>query len=392
MPSPRSAAARAAVLRSLKPLDAGGAATALVAAVFVAAAVQDSYKIPPTLAAGVAAAALLRECLLMLLAVLARASESALDDRIVALVAEEARHPVTRVVYYIAAVAATASAVDAHLQWEELAFVRGAVLVVKLGAGLAFAVRATHLATVASEAVARSLSDSCEHIRVSATPLVITLRYFTLVASLVFVAMLLGWDVGAAVAGLGVGGVAVAFAMQNVLQDCLAFAVLLLDRPFRVGCAVSVGGVDGTVEGIGLKSTRVRDFDGALHVFPNKVVGGAQIVNHTACRETEQGAHRAVLEIDLAYTTSTDELEQFPALATAAAEEEEGVHVLYCRLDRLTDYGFLWKVHFYVDGKVWVSAERSRALLRVVAAARRAGLRLSSEARATRWAPHSPAP
>lgn len=80
----------------------------------------------------------------------------------------------------------------------------------------------------------------------------------------------LGVDVGALVAGLGVGGIAVALAAQNVLGDFLASLSIVLDKPFVVGDFIVVGNDLGTVENIGIKTTRVRSLSGEELIFANK--------------------------------------------------------------------------------------------------------------------------
>ena len=74
----------------------------------------------------------------------------------------------------------------------------------------------------------------------------------------------LGFDVTALVAGLGIGGVALALAVQNILGDLFACAAIALDKPFVVGDFIVVDNLRGTVESVGLKTTRVRGLDGEL--------------------------------------------------------------------------------------------------------------------------------
>lgn len=97
---------------------------------------------------------------------------------------------------------------------------------------------------------------------------------------LIFALGALGIKVTALVAGLGIGGVAVALAAQAVLGDVFSAIAIFLDKPFVVGDAVSVDGLQGTVEHIGMKTTRVRSLSGEMLVFPNSLLTSSKIRNY----------------------------------------------------------------------------------------------------------------
>lgn len=92
----------------------------------------------------------------------------------------------------------------------------------------------------------------------------------------------LGVNVTAAVASLSIGGLALGLAAQDTLANLFGAVAIFADRPFRVGDRVKLEAVDGTVENIGLRSTRVRNLDGHLVTIPNKTMGNATITNITA--------------------------------------------------------------------------------------------------------------
>ena len=89
----------------------------------------------------------------------------------------------------------------------------------------------------------------------------------------------LGVNITALVAGLGIGGVAVALALQNVLGDLLASLAIVLDKPFVVGDAIGVGEVSGQVERVGIKTTRLRSVEGEQLVIANADLLKARIRN-----------------------------------------------------------------------------------------------------------------
>ena len=90
----------------------------------------------------------------------------------------------------------------------------------------------------------------------------------------------LGVDVTAMVAGLGVGGIAVALTAQNILGDLFASLSIVLDRPFAVSDFITVGDLLGTVEHVGLKSTRLRSLWGEQLIFPNNDLLSSRIRNY----------------------------------------------------------------------------------------------------------------
>jgi small-conductance mechanosensitive channel len=119
----------------------------------------------------------------------------------------------------------------------------------------------------------------------------------------------LGIDITALVAGLGIGGIAVALAVQNVFGDLFASLSITLDRPFVVGDFLIVGDVLGTVETIGVKSTRLRSLSGEQVVMANSDLLSSRVRNYG--RMTER---RVVFATGVTYETSIEALERIPRL------------------------------------------------------------------------------
>lgn len=90
------------------------------------------------------------------------------------------------------------------------------------------------------------------------------------------------FNVGALLAGAGIFAMAIAFAAQSTIANLFGTASLILDRPFSIGDRIVVSGKDGTVESIGLRSTKVRSFDGTLWFIPNKEMTESTIENYAA--------------------------------------------------------------------------------------------------------------
>lgn len=130
----------------------------------------------------------------------------------------------------------------------------------------------------------------------------------------------LGIDITALVAGLGIGGIAVALAVQNVLGDLLASLSITLDRPFVVGDAVAVGDFNGTVEQIGIKSVRLRSVNGEQIVMSNADMLSSRLRNYGRMRE-----RRSVFTINLALDSAPEKLKNVPAGLRAIIEAEQNV-------------------------------------------------------------------
>jgi len=121
-------------------------------------------------------------------------------------------------------------------------------------------------------------------------------RFVVLIFALVMAASQLGINVGAALAGIGIVGVALGLAAQDTLANTIAGFVIFWDKPFAVGDYVTVRGQYGCVTGITLRSTRIRTQDNMLVVIPNKHIVDEVLVNHT-----QNGPLRLNVPVSIAY-------------------------------------------------------------------------------------------
>jgi len=116
----------------------------------------------------------------------------------------------------------------------------------------------------------------------NAVGLIRVLVTFALFAiALVVVLSNLGWNVSGLIAGLGVGGIAIGLAAQGIFADLFAALAIIFDRPFRRGDAITYDKSSGTVEAIGLKSTRIRGANGEQRIIANKQLLDKEIINNT---------------------------------------------------------------------------------------------------------------
>jgi small-conductance mechanosensitive channel len=128
----------------------------------------------------------------------------------------------------------------------------------------------------------------------------------------------LNFDINALVTGLGIGGVAVALAVQNVLGDLFASLAIVLDKPFVIGDFIVVGDCLGSVEHIGLKTTRLRSLGGELIVYSNAELLKGRVHNYK-----QMVRRRVVFTLGVTYQTSAEKLETIPVIVREAVESQQ---------------------------------------------------------------------
>jgi len=152
----------------------------------------------------------------------------------------------------------------------------------------------------------------------SAMGIIRVLVTFTLFAvALILVLSNLGVNVAGLVAGLGIGGIAIGLAAQGVFADLFAGLSILFDRPFRIGDNIKYGDSSGTVEAIGMKTTRIRSFTGERIIISNKNLLDMEIQN-----VTERDHIRLSFTLGVTYETPPDKLAKLPGLLRALGEAE----------------------------------------------------------------------
>lgn len=152
-----------------------------------------------------------------------------------------------------------------------------------------------------------------------------------------------GVDITALIAGLGIGGIAVALALQNVLSDLFASLSIVLDKPFVVGDFLIIGEYLGTVENIGLKTTRLRSLSGEQLVFSNSDLLNSRIQNYKKMKE-----RRAVFTVGVTYQTPHNKLETIPALLQEAVESQDPVRFDRAHFKEFGDSALIFEVVYYV--------------------------------------------
>lgn len=152
-----------------------------------------------------------------------------------------------------------------------------------------------------------------------------------------------GVNVSTLVAGLGIGGVAVALAAQSVLGDLFASLSIVLDRPFVVGDSLGIDDFRGRVERVGLKTTRLRSVSGEQVVFSNADLLDSRIRNFGRMVE-----RRVSFPIGVKYGTGADDLRRIPAIVGSVVETEKDARFGGAYFSHYGDFALMFEVVYHV--------------------------------------------
>jgi small-conductance mechanosensitive channel len=153
-----------------------------------------------------------------------------------------------------------------------------------------------------------------------------------------------GVHVTALLASLGIGGIAIGLALQKILGDLFASLTISIDQPFVEGDAITVGDLSGSVEHIGLKSTRVRSFSGEELVFSNSDLLESRIHNYKSMDQ-----RLVVFTINITYQTSYKKLQRIPKIIKDIVEEQSKVTFNRVSFKSLSDSALVYEIVYTVN-------------------------------------------
>lgn len=151
------------------------------------------------------------------------------------------------------------------------------------------------------------------------------------------------YPVAGLVGALGVGSLAVAFAVQNILGDVFSSMAIILDKPFRVGDFVKTGDTVGTIELIGVKTTRIRSLSGEQVVLSNSDLLSSRVHNFKHFRE-----RRVSFRIRVAYWTPREQIERIPGMIREAIEAQPRTRFDRAHFFELGESSLIFEVVYYV--------------------------------------------
>ncbi len=153
----------------------------------------------------------------------------------------------------------------------------------------------------------------------------------------------LGYDVSTLIAGLGISGIAIAFALQNILSDIFASFSIHFDKPFQKGDYIVIGTDSGTVEKIGIKSTRIKTLQGQELVVSNKELTTTRVNNYKKMEK-----RRIVFNIGVTYDTSSTKLEKIPNLVTNIIKNQKLAEPDRVHFNNFGDFSLGFEIVYYM--------------------------------------------
>jgi small-conductance mechanosensitive channel len=168
-------------------------------------------------------------------------------------------------------------------------------------------------------------------------------------AGLIMLVDNLGYDVTTIIAGLGVGGIAIALAAQNILGDLFSYLVIFFDKPFEVGDFIVVGNNSGIVEKIGIKTSHVRSLDGQQLVMPNAEMVKTVIHNYKRLQR-----RRVVFIINVTYQTDAESLRDIPSMIKAIIAQQKDTSFDRAHLKSLGESSIQYEIVYYVESADYI--------------------------------------
>lgn len=221
-----------------------------------------------------------------------------------------------------------------------------------------------------------------------------TANVFVVLVGALFVLSNLDVDVGALIAGLGIGGLAVALAAQDTIKNLLGGLTVLADRPFQVGDWIVVGDTEGTVEKVGFRSMRVRTFKESLVTVPN-----GHLADHIVDNMGVRPYRRYDTTLHLPLSTSTEQVQAFCEGVRALLRANERVRqdYFFCELERIGDSTLEVLLYCFFAAPDWSAELRAKHILNldILRLAQSLGVELSAPASAVRldgWLGSAPKP
>ncbi|HVZ56519.1 MAG TPA: mechanosensitive ion channel family protein [Chitinophagaceae bacterium] len=163
------------------------------------------------------------------------------------------------------------------------------------------------------------------------------------IVGIVFLLDNLGYNVTTIITGLGIGGIAIALAAQTILGDLFSYFVIFFDRPFEIGDFIAVDDKSGTVEYIGVKTTRLRSISGEQLICANKYLTDSRIHNYKRMER-----RRIVFRFGVVYQTSADQLQAIPRMVKAIIEKQGDVLVDRGHFTGFGDFSLNFEFVYYV--------------------------------------------
>ncbi len=166
------------------------------------------------------------------------------------------------------------------------------------------------------------------------------------VGSALFVISNFGVDITSLIAGLGIGGIAVAFAIQGILKDLFSSFSLFFDQPFATGDFIEVGDQSGTVQKIGIKTTRLKALSGEEVIVPNQDLTSLHVRNFKRMER-----RRVAQKIGVVYETPQEKLAQIPAIIEEVIAGVDGITFGRAHFYAFDDWALSFEIVYFVQSR-----------------------------------------
>ena len=155
----------------------------------------------------------------------------------------------------------------------------------------------------------------------------------------------IGYKISAVITGLGIGGVAVALAAQTVLKDLFSYIAIILDRPFEIGDFIIIGDFMGTVDHIGIKTTRIMSLSGEQLVFSNTDLTNSRVRNYKRMEK-----RRVVFRLGVTYQTSLAQCQKIPVIIKTIIQGIADTTFDRAHFFSYGDFSLIYEIVYYVAG------------------------------------------
>ncbi len=176
------------------------------------------------------------------------------------------------------------------------------------------------------------------------------LRFIIIAITFSIIAQEFNYDVNGFVAGLGLGGLAFALAAKDAIANFFGGIVIIMERPFSIGDWIQTTDVEGTVEDITFRSTRVREFTQALVTIPNATLANAVITNWS-----KMGKRRVTFHLGVQHNTPKQKIEEIVKKVDAFIRNHPGVHeeTIFVKFDQFDMNSLDIFIYFFTKSTVW---------------------------------------
>jgi len=277
---------------------------------------------------------IIKKLVIKRLGVIARRTKTDIDDFLNNL-AERTK------AYFFLAVAIYIGAQFLTLPEEASTFLKTAAIIVALvqiaywGLGL--------IDFIVHRVVVKNGDDAVQKTTINALTIVAKIALWSIIILLIL-ENITGIQVDSLIASLGISGIAVALAVQNILSDLFASLSIAIDKPFVIGDFIAIDDLSGTVEQIGLKSTRIRSLPGEQIVFSNADMLNSRIRNYKRMER-----RRINFSLGVTYQTPAEKLAVIPQMIAEIISAEKEATFDRCHFRQFGDSALIFDIVYYVE-------------------------------------------